>query len=52
MPEPECEAPAVELSDLTAQLAAAVFNSLPEIESLYLRRCASDSFTDTILQRD
>jgi len=52
VPEPQGEAPAVELSDLTAQLAAAVFSSLPEIESLYLRRCASDSFTDTILQRD
>jgi hypothetical protein len=51
-PQPKEDEPRVELSDLTAQLAATVFGSMPEIESLYLRRCTADSFTDTIVQRD
>jgi hypothetical protein len=50
-PPPEDDAAAA-LSDLTAKLAETVFGSLPEVESLYLRRCTADSFTDTIVQRD
>lgn len=50
-PPPENGAPTA-LSDLTAKLAETVFSSLPEVESLYLRRCTVDSFTDTIVQRD
>jgi len=52
VPQPKENEPKVELSDLTAQIAATVFACLPEVESLYLRRCTADSFTDTIVQRD
>ena len=41
-----------QLSDLTEQLAVSVFDRFPEVESLYLRRCTRDTFTDTILSRD
>jgi hypothetical protein len=51
-PPPQEDDAAGALSDLTARLAEAVFGSLPEVESLYLRRCTVDSFTDTIVQRD
>ncbi len=40
------------LADLTDRLAGSVFDRFPEVESLYLRRCASDTFTDTIVNRD
>lgn len=51
-PAPPDDGAPTALSDLTARLAETVFSSLPEIESLYLRRCTVDSFTDTIVQRD
>lgn len=50
-PAPPEGGPPVGLAGLTATLAEAVFSSLPEVESLYLRRCTVDSFTDTIVQR-
>jgi hypothetical protein len=40
------------LDDMTEQLAGSVFERFPEVESLYLRRCTSDTFTDTIVNRD
>jgi len=40
------------LAGLTRVLARNVFSSLPEIESLYLRRCTADTYTDTIVHRD
>ena len=40
------------LATLTQRLAGDVFSSFPEIESLYVRRCSSDAFTDTIVTRD
>jgi len=40
------------LDDITAQLAGSVFDRFPEVESLYLRRCTRDTFTDTIVNRD
>lgn len=41
-----------QLADLTEQLAGSVFEKFPEVESLYLRRCTRDIFTDTIVNRD
>jgi hypothetical protein len=41
-----------QLADMTAQLAVSVFDKIPEVESLYLRRCTRDTFTDTIVNRD
>jgi opacity protein-like surface antigen len=41
-----------QLADLTEQLAGSVFQRFPEVESLYLRRCTRDTFTDTIVNRD
>lgn len=41
-----------ELASLTESLAENVFVAFPEVESLYLRRCRSDTFTDTIVARD
>ena len=41
-----------QLDDLTEQLAGSVFEKFPEVESLYLRRCTRDTFTDTIVNRD
>ncbi len=41
-----------QLADLTEQLAGNVFERFPEVESLYLRRCTRDTFTDTIVNRD
>lgn len=41
-----------QLADLTEQLAGDVFETFPEVESLYLRRCTRDTFTDTIVNRD
>ncbi len=49
--EEEDETPP-ELASLTRSLAENVFIAFPEIESLYLRRCRSDTFTDTIVARD
>ena len=43
---------APELASLTESLAENVFVAFPEVESLYLRRCRSDTFTDTIVARD
>jgi hypothetical protein len=40
------------LALLTAELAGNVFQSLPRVESLYLRRCATDTYTDTIVHRN
>ncbi len=40
------------LAALTRSLAGDVFSTFPEIESLYVRRCSSDAFTDTIVTRD
>ncbi len=40
------------LASLTQRLASDVFSTFPEIESLYVRRCNSDAFTDTIVTRD
>jgi hypothetical protein len=40
------------LEDLTERLAGSVFEKFPEVESLYLRRCTTDTFTDTIVSRD
>ncbi len=51
-PTPPENGTPIEIPDLTARLAETVFDSLPEVESLYLRRCTVDSFTDTIVQRD
>jgi len=51
-PPADHDSTAATLSDLTSELASQVFTLLPEIESLYLRRCTGDSFTDTIVQRD
>ena len=51
-PQPKENEPRIQLSDLTSQIAATVFACLPEVESLYLRRCTADSFTDTIVRRD
>ena len=41
-----------ELKDLTEMVAMNVFEQFPEVDSLYLRRCTRDTFTDTILNRD
>jgi hypothetical protein len=41
-----------ELAALTEELAGDVFEKFPEVESLYLRRCTRDTFTDTIVNRD
>lgn len=43
--------PVEELDELTARLAGDVFAAFPDVESLYLRRCTSDTFTDTIVAR-
>ena len=40
------------LAELTQELAGSVFEHIPEVESLYLRRCTRDTFTDTIVNRD
>lgn len=40
------------LAELTQRLAGSVFDLIPEVESLYLRRCTSDTYTDTIVTRD
>jgi hypothetical protein len=40
------------LAELTEDLAGSVFALIPEVESLYLRRCTSDTYTDTIVTRD
>jgi hypothetical protein len=42
----------VPLEALTERLAGSVFERFPEVESLYLRRCTTDTFTDTIVNRD
>lgn len=40
------------LAQMTDQLAGSVFELIPEAESLYLRRCTSDTYTDTIVSRN
>jgi hypothetical protein len=40
------------LAALTQRLAGDVFLTFPEIESLYVRRCSNDAFTDTIVTRN
>ena len=44
--------PEEQLAALTETLAGDIFKSLPEIESLYLRRCTADTYTDTIVRRN
>ncbi len=46
------EETATDLANLTELLSENVFVAFPEVESLYLRRCRSDTFTDTIVARD
>jgi hypothetical protein len=41
-----------EFSDVTQNLASSIFSRFPEVDSLYLRRCTADTFTDTIVSRD
>jgi len=48
----EVDADESQFAHLTEQLAGSVFQRFPEVESLYLRRCARDTFTDTIVNRD
>ena len=43
--------PRAYLEDMTDLLAQSVFVSFPGVESLYLRRCGADTFTDTIVAR-
>jgi len=43
--------PEARLEEMTHRLARSVFVSFPEVESLYLRRCSTDTFTDTIVTR-
>jgi hypothetical protein len=50
--ENEVDSEGTELAALTKQLAGNVFDRFPEVESLYLRRCTRDTFTDTIVNRD
>jgi hypothetical protein len=40
------------LAELTDRLAGSVFDLIPEVDSLYLRRCTTDTYTDTIVSRD
>ncbi len=40
------------LEQLTHELAWSVFELIPEVESIYLRRCTTDSYTDTIVIRN
>ncbi len=40
------------LAEMTEELVGNVFTSLPEIESVYLRRCTADTYTDTIVHRN
>jgi hypothetical protein len=40
------------LAALTDRVADSVFTLIPEAESLYLRRCTSDTYTDTIVTRN
>jgi hypothetical protein len=40
------------LTAMTEEVADSVFALIPEAESIYLRRCTSDAYTDTILTRD
>ncbi len=40
------------LVTMTDELAGSVFALIPEAESLYLRRCTSDTYTDTIVTRN
>jgi opacity protein-like surface antigen len=40
------------LDELTDRLAGSVFSLIPEVDSLYLRRCTSDTYTDTIVSRN
>ena len=39
------------LASVTDKLAGSVFARIPEAESLYLRRCTNDTYTDTIVTR-
>jgi len=43
--------PQAYLEDMTESLAQSIFVSFPDVESLYLRRCSTDTFTDTIVAR-
>ena len=40
------------LASLTQRLAGDIFLTFPEIESLYVRRCSNDAFTDSIVIRN
>ena len=39
------------LASMTDEVAGSVFERIPEAESLYLRRCTIDTYTDTIVTR-
>jgi hypothetical protein len=49
---PEENAPGDTLAAVTREVAGSVFKLIPEVETLYLRRCTSQTFTDTIVSRD
>ncbi len=51
-PSREDEDPSELLTALTDKLAGSVFALIPEAESLYLRRCTTDTYTDTIVSRN
>ena len=51
-PSREGEDPSEVLATLTDKVAGSVFALIPEAESLYLRRCTSDTYTDTIVSRN
>lgn len=40
------------MAQVTRTLAGDAFASFPQIESIYLRRCADDVFTDTLVRRN
>lgn len=49
---PEEGAPGDTLATITREVAGSVFELIPEVETLYLRRCTSQTFTDTIVTRN
>jgi hypothetical protein len=49
---PEEGAPGDTLAMVTREVAGSVFELIPEVETLYLRRCTSQTFTDTIVTRN
>lgn len=51
-PEREGQDESELLVSMTDKLAGSVFTLIPEAESLYLRRCTADTYTDTIVTRN